>query len=255
MRTYPLSPLCKKIEKIAKKCGKIILEADRSAFAIDVKAGHANFVTTYDKTIEEKLKKELTAVLPEAVFVGEEGDTADDINSGYCFVVDPIDGTTDFIHGYPISCVSIGLLKDGKPVLGVVCQPYLGEVYSAERGRGAFLNGKPIHVSENDLENGLVLFGTSPYKVELHEKTMQVALEYLNRATDLRRSGSAAFDICSVAAGRAELFFEWTLSPWDYAASSLILTEAGGIITTMDGEEISFEHPCSILVRNRESTK
>lgn len=255
MKTYPLSPLCKKIEKIAKSCGRIILEADRSAFAIDVKAGHANFVTTYDKMIEEKLKKELTAVLPEAVFVGEEGDTADDINHGYCFIVDPIDGTTDFIHSYPICCVSIGLLKDGKPVLGVVCQPFLHEVYSAERGRGAFLNGKPIHVSENDLENGLVLFGTSPYKVELHEKTMQVALEYLNRATDLRRSGSAAFDICSVAAGRAELFFEWTLSPWDYAASSLILTEAGGIITTMDGEEIRFDRPCSILVRNREETK
>lgn len=241
------------IARVARACGDIIRSADRDSYLIDSKAGHGNFVTTYDKMIEQKLKAELKELLPDALFVGEEGDTADDISHGDVFIVDPIDGTMNFIRDYPVSCVSIGLLRDGEPFIGVVYQPFLDEMYIAERGKGAFLNGKPIHVSDNDLADGLVLFGTAPYYKEMHETTMAMALDYLNRCLDLRRSGSAVYDICSVAAGRAELFFEMKLYPWDYAAASVILSEAGGVLTTLDGAPVSYEHPCSALAKNKAS--
>ena len=143
-------------------------------------------------------------------------------------IVDPIDGTTNFIKDYHTSCISVGIINDGIKAAGVVYNPYLNEMYYAIKGEGAFLNDKRIHVSDEPLSNGIVLFGTSPYYEELNEKSFEMAFDYFKKALDIRRSGSAAIDLCSIAAGRAEVYFELRLSPWDYAAASLILTEAGG---------------------------
>ena len=242
--------LVDKIADVVRDCGKIMLEAVRTSDMVDAKEGHANFVTTYDKKVQETLKEKLTEILPAAAFVGEEDDIHASIQKGLAFIVDPIDGTTNFIKDYHVSAISVGLINDGRSYIGVVYNPYLDEMFTAERGKGAFLNGKPIHVSRNPLSEGIVLFGTAPYYEELSRKSFDLAYEYFRHALDIRRSGSAAIDLCSIAAGRAEVYFELRLSPWDYAAGSLIVEEAGGVVTTVDGGEITFERPCSVLAAN-----
>lgn len=242
--------LVDKIADAVHDCGKIMLEAVRTSDMVDEKEGHANFVTTYDKKVQETLKEKLTEILPAAAFVGEEDDIHTSIQKGLAFIVDPIDGTTNFIKDYHVSAISVGLINDGRSYIGVVYNPYLDEMFTAERGKGAFLNGKPIHVSRNPLSEGIVLFGTAPYYEELSRKSFDLAYEYFRQALDIRRSGSAAIDLCSIAAGRAEVYFELRLSPWDYAAGSLIVEEAGGVVTTVDGGEITFERPCSVLAAN-----
>lgn len=245
-----LNPVVGKIEKIVRECGDIILNADRNEENVEVKSGHGNFVTKYDTMIQAKLKEKLTALVPGSFFYGEEGDDKDDVTKGYAFVVDPIDGTMNFMRDMHISCISVALLKEGKRYIGVVFNPYLDEMFTAETGKGAYLNGKPIHVSALPLSNGLVLFGTCPYYTELHRKTFDMALGYMAVANDVRRCGSAALDLCTIAAGRAELYFELVLSPWDYAAGSLIVEEAGGKVTTVEGGEITLTDKCSILATN-----
>lgn len=242
--------LLKKITEAVRECGGIILHADRSKSCIDEKAGHANFVTTYDKRVQQELQKRLLQILPEAVFVGEEEDIHASIAKGYAFIVDPIDGTTNFIKDYHMSAISVGLALDGERYMGVVYNPYLNEMFTAVKGQGAHLNGDPIHVSSEPLSNGVVLFGTAPYYEELNRKSFEMAYNYFKKSLDVRRSGSAALDLCSVAAGRAEVFFELRLCPWDFAASSLIVEEAGGKVTTAEGGQLTLHEPCSMLATN-----
>lgn len=231
-------------------CGAIILNADRTKSGIDEKAGHANFVTAYDKKVQSELQNRLLEILPEAVFVGEEEDVHASIKDGYAFIVDPIDGTTNFIKDYHASAISVGLIRDGKRYMGVVYNPYLDEVFTAVKGKGAFLNGRFIQVSKQPLANGIVIFGTATYYEEFAKATFEMAYDYYCKALDVRRSGSAALDLCNVAAGRAELFFELQLCPWDYAAGSLIVEEAGGVVTTIDGGEIPLNEGCGVLATN-----
>ena len=242
--------LLKEIVNAVRVCGAIILNADRTKSNIDEKAGHANFVTTYDKKVQSELQTKLLAILPEAVFVGEEEDVHASVKDGYAFIVDPIDGTTNFIKDYHASAISVGLAKDGERYMGVVYNPYLDEVFTAVKGQGSFLNGEPIHVSDQPLENGIVIFGTATYYDEFAKATFDMAYEYYCKALDVRRSGSAAIDLCNVAAGRAELFFELRLCPWDYAAGSLIVEEAGGVVTKIDGGEITLNEGCGVLATN-----
>lgn len=238
------------IIEVVRKAGDIIKTARRDVIQIDSKSGTANFVTEYDKKVEVFLKEELLKVVPDAVFVGEEGEEKNYSLTGKCFIVDPIDGTTNFIKDYHMSCISVGLLFDGIPEIAVIYNPYLDEMYYASKGEGAFCNGKKLSVSKEPLNNGIVLFGTSPYNDELNEKSFKLAFEYFKKALDIRRSGSAALDLCAIASGRAELYFELILSPWDYAAGYLLVKEAGGIVTTVEGDEVTFNKPCSILARN-----
>lgn len=242
--------LLKKITEAVRECGEIILHADRSKSCIDEKAGHANFVTAYDKRVQQELQKRLLQILPEAVFVGEEEDIHASIAKGYAFIVDPIDGTTNFIKDYHMSAISVGLALDGERYMGVVYNPYLNEMFTAVKGKGAHLNGEPIHVSSEPLSNGVVMFGTAPYYEELNRKSFEMAYDYFKRSLDVRRSGSAALDLCSVAAGRAEVFFELRLCPWDFAAGSLIVEEAGGKVTTAEGGQLTLHEPCSMLATN-----
>lgn len=242
--------LLESIIHAVRACGTIILNADRTKSGIDEKAGHANFVTAYDKKVQSELQKRLLEILPKAVFVGEEEDVHASVKDGYAFIVDPIDGTTNFIKDYHASAISVGLIKDAKRYIGVVYNPYLDEVFTAVKGKGAFLNGSPIQVSKQPLENGIVIFGTATYYEEYAKATFDMAYDYYCKALDVRRSGSAALDLCNVAAGRAELFFELRLCPWDYAAGSLIVEEAGGVVTTIDGGELPLNEGCGVLATN-----
>lgn len=244
-------PLIEKIKNVARYCGNVILNADRKNLAISDKAGKANFVTEYDYNVQQIAKKMLTDILPEADFLGEEEDASFDENKEFIFVVDPIDGTTNFIKDYHVSCISIGLVRNKERYLGVVYNPYLDEMFYAVKGEGAFLNGRRIHVSTEELSNGVVLFGSAPYNTELAKASFDYAYECFTKALDIRRSGSAAIDLCSVAAGRAELYFEMILSPWDYCAGALILEEAGGTVTTIEGEKLPCFEKVSVLAKNR----
>ena len=245
-----MTDLINKICLLIKDCGKVILNADREKMAINTKSGITDLVTEYDTEIQEMLFRGLKKILPEAKFIGEEGSSDTLTSEGFAFVVDPIDGTTNFIKDYHHSAISVALFKDGVVEAGVVYNPYLDEMFYAIKGRGAFCNKKQIKVSDENLNNALVLFGTSPYDKTLSEKTFQLASQYLNQCLDIRRSGSAALDLCAVAAGRAELYFELQVSPWDFAAGKLIVEEAGGVVTTLDGAELSFHNKTSIIAKN-----
>ena len=234
----------------AKECGQVMLQADRSNIGIKDKAGKANFVTRYDCKIQEMLQMKLAQILPAAEFFGEEEDCQIDRNAEYIFVVDPIDGTTNFIKDYHMSCISIGLLRNGKRYLGVVHNPYLDETFYAISGEGAYMNGNTIHVSDDSLENSIVLFGSSRYNTELAKASFELAYEYFQKCLDIRRSGSAALDLCAIASGRAEIYFELILFPWDFAAGALIVEEAGGVVTTVEGGELPCLEKSSLLARN-----
>lgn len=242
----------KEICKVVKECGRILTEATRLNMQIDAKAGQANFVTEYDSQVQEVLRKQLQRIVPEASFIGEEGEQKTFSEKGAFFIVDPIDGTTNFIKDYHMSCISVALIVDGEAEIGVVYNPYLDEMYWAEKGNGAFCNDQKLSVSKQPLSNGIVLFGTSPYYEELNKQSFDMAYKYFREALDIRRSGSAALDLCAIAAGRAELYFELRISPWDYAAGALLVKEAGGLVTDIEGRPIQFAKPTSVLARNTE---
>ena len=250
----PMKELISQICGLVRRCGDIMLSADRSHMQVDSKEGAANFVTEYDSRVQEVLSAGLREILPSARFIGEEGERTSLPEQGFCFIVDPIDGTTNFIKDYHMSSISVALLSDGAPYIGVIYNPYLNEMYWAGRGIGAFCNETPIRVSSQPLSRGLVLFGTSPYNRRLAPETFRLAYACYMQALDIRRSGSAALDLCAIAAGRAELYIELTLSPWDYAAGSLLIAEAGGRITTLEGEPLRFDKPCSVLACNGVAT-
>lgn len=247
--------LLEKITEIVKEAGSILTDAVDIEKTIEVKGGKANFVTAFDKKVQDFLFAKLKGILPDAVFIGEEEETHKELPEGYAFIIDPIDGTTNFMKGCCASCISVGLLKKGQPEMGVVYNPYLDEMFWAQKGKGAFCNGKQIHVSEHELKDGLVLFGTAPYNEELAKKSFAYAYELFIRSMDVRRSGSAAIDLCNVACGRAELYFELLLSPWDYAAGALILTEAGGCISDPDGRPLSFDEKCGVVAGNEKTVQ
>ena len=238
-----------------RRCGEIMLQAHNAADVEDgviEKPGSANFVTAYDVKVQETLMAEIVKIIPDAKFFAEEKDNcAEDAHNGFCFVIDPIDGTTNFIHDFRASAISVGMLKDGMPVFGAVYDPYKDELFQAHSGEGAYCNGKKIAVSKNDLAHSLVCFGTSPYyKAELADEAFALAKELFMVSSDIRRGGSAAIDMCAVACGRQDVFFENRLSPWDYMASYVIITEAGGEMVNYDGQPVVFDRPDCVLCTN-----
>ena len=215
----------------------------------ECKEGSANFVTAYDVKVQEFLKEGLTRLFPDAHFFAEEdGESSQTIGKGYTFIIDPIDGTTNFMCGYDHSAVSVGLLLDGKPIYGGILDPYRDEFYMAVAGKGATRNGTPIRVSARPVTRGIVAIGSAPYRKDTLSETMIAMTSELFRTfADFRRSGSAALDICHVACGRLDAFCEPILSPWDYAAGSVILSEAGGMSTNFAGKPLDLSAPSSCV--------
>lgn len=217
-----------------------------------------NYVTSTDLKIQTFLRKELTDILPGSEFMGEENDlpSAKDEHydtDRYVWVVDPIDGTANYAHGVPMSVVSVALVKDHESVLGVVYQPYLDEVFKAEKGKGAFLNDEPIHVSDRPKENGMCCTAWSCYNKKKSALCFQVTNELYYVCEDIRRLGTAAYELCLLAKGACDLYFEINLSPWDYAAASCILYEAGGCMTSNE-PRLDYYAPCTVIAANHEDS-
>ena len=211
------------------------------------KEGHANYVTNIDCEVQAYLEEKLCGLLPGSEFIGEEKENRA-LTDAPTWIVDPLDGTTNMIHDYRLSAVSVALCRNKKPVTGVIWQPFTRELFYAEAGGGAFLNGHSIHVSRTPFPNALVAIGTAPYYEELEETGMKLARDFLHECADIRRSGSAAMDLAYLACGRHDVFFELRLKPWDYAAGSLIVQEAGGEVQIpLAGGEMDYDLSTAIL--------
>lgn len=245
-----MDSILESIIEIIKEGGKILLSASSLHVEGISKGGHANFVTEYDSKIQSFLIEKLHEILPEADFIGEENGLSqykEQDRKGYAFVIDPIDGTNNFIKGYEPSVISIGLLREGIPFIGVICNPFRDQVYYAMRGQGAWLNGVQIHSSPEPLESSLISVGTSPYLPELHPKMLRISALYLEHGMDLRRTGSAAMDLCLLASGKTGVFFEPLLGLWDYVAGAVICQEAGCVMTDLDGKPLTYDGSSSVL--------
>ena len=232
---------------IAKEAGAMMRRSHDAA--IHEKEGHYNFVTDADVAVQAYLKSALLTLCPGARFYAEEQEN-EPLTDAPTFVVDPIDGTINYMRLRHMSAVSIGYLEGRQPVMAVVYNPYANELFYARKGRGAFLNGQPIRVSDLPYDMVLVELGTSPYDAELAKQTMAAAGRFLSECGDLRRSGSAARDLCGVACGRADIFCELRLRPWDVAAGALIVEEAGGRFISLGHDAPFFEAACGMLACN-----
>lgn len=218
---------------IAHEAGALLAEYFRTPLEVSYKSP-ANLVTEADRRSEALIVERLHKHFPGHAVVGEEGG-GQRIDSDYCWYVDPLDGTTNFAHGFPIFCVTLGLAYRGDVVAGVVYDPTREELYTVERGSGAFLNGERISVSRNaTLNESLLATGFPPFSSH-HELNAQLFFRFTTLTHGVRRPGSAALDFCYVAAGRFDGFWELKLNPWDKAAGVLLVTEAGGKVTDLAG--------------------
>ena len=240
--------MLEEIKDLTTKAGKLLLEAGKTNYQTFNKEGRGEYVTQWDLTIQNMLKEGLLGICPEAGFLGEEGEeTPQQLESGWCFIVDPIDGTANFIRGLRHSAVSVALSFKKEIIYGAVCDPYQGELFYAEKGHGAFCNGTALSVVQRPLNKSFVIFGTSSYDRSFADLTFSLLRSLYDRAEDLRSGGSAALDICYIASGRGDIFFEYQICPWDYAAASLILAEAGGVTETLDGKAPCLTGKTSII--------
>ena len=232
---------------LAMRAGALISEARRSgAGDVDTKSTATDMVTEYDRASEQLIVESLRTARPDDAIVGEEG-TADEGSSGISWLIDPIDGTTNFLYGLPGYAVSIAAADRHGALAGAVYVPATAELFTAARGEGATLNGEPIHCSSNtDLATALVATGFS-YHPDLRERHMRRLQQMIGQIRDIRRFGAAAPDLCYVAAGRVDAYFEEHLGPWDLAAGELIAREAGCVTGDFAGDRV---RPAQVLVAN-----
>jgi myo-inositol-1(or 4)-monophosphatase len=220
----------------AEEAAEIIREGDARPKNVQYK-GDVDLVTETDKRAEAAIVARIRKAFPDHAIVAEEGSEGAPRGATYCWYIDPLDGTTNFAHGYPCFASSIALHKDGVPLVGVVVNPMARETFSAVRGEGAHRNGKPIHVSTTpQLATSLVATGF-PTHMREDSANIQYYWGFTLNSHGVRRDGSAALDLCTVACGRFEGFWEFGLKSWDVAAGMLIITEAGGKVTDINGGE------------------
>ena len=225
---------------ITKRAGRLLMQHYGKAHEIEHKGRHViNLVTNVDKKSEALIVGALKQHFPAHQILAEEGLGAKGFSS-YKWIIDPLDGTTNYTHGFPFFCVSIGLEVQGEMALGVVYAPMLGELFVGMRGKGATLNGKRIHVSkEPSLSKSLLATGF-PYDIrEAARNNLNYFAKFAKRAQAIRRAGSAALDLCYLACGRFDGFWELRLAPWDLAAATLIVEEAGGKVTNFKGKRLN----------------
>lgn len=228
---------------IVLRAGEIQSARQRSGFRID-KKGITDLVTEVDLECERMCRAVLAERYPDHDILAEElgGGTTGVHPSKYRWIFDPLDGTTNYAHGLPIYCSSLGLEVDGAVVVAAIFDPSRQELFTAEQGEGAWLNGERLQVSATEHLIDALLVTGFPYDVRLrHEELVETFAAFLREARAVRRLGSAAVDLCYVAAGRFDGFWEQHLKPWDVAAGSLIVTEAGGRMSRMDGTAFSVD--------------
>lgn len=225
---------------------KSIVDTDKYRHQVEVK-GESDFVTAVDFKISDFLKKELKKIDPKIDFFSEEENGC---LTDSCWILDPIDGTTNLIFGYRMSSVSLGLYNNGNIIFGVVYNPFTEECFTAEKGKGAYVNGKILHVSTRPISKSIIEFGAGSTRKKEADKNFELAKEIFKNCIDIRRICSSALDLCFIADGRIDGYFESVLKPWDIAAGSLILEEAGGKITDFCGDPIRFDKPTSVIASN-----
>lgn len=235
------------IEAVVRESGRRVMEAH--GFTVDRKGTRENLVTSVDIENETFLKERLTSLVPGSQFMGEEGDDGRISDKGYTWIVDPIDGTANFSRGIPMIGISVALFKDGAPFIGIVYNPFTDTLWKAESGKGAFRNGERIHVSDRPLEDGILCTAWCAYEKRLAPPCFRVSERMHPLCNDIRRIGTAACELCMLAEGAVDLYFEIRLSPWDHAAALVCLKEAGGVFCAIDGD-IVFDRPCPIIAAN-----
>ncbi|MCR4740623.1 MAG: inositol monophosphatase [Lachnospiraceae bacterium] len=241
------------IEGFVYEAGQILLSAKPGEAEVYKKDGPANFATFFDVKIQEFLIGKLSERFEGAGFFGEE-DTqgnAQKVSPGYTFFIDPIDGTTNFMFDYHNSCVSLGLSEGNGMIGGWVYDPYKDRMFSALRGHGAFLNGIRLHIENRPMSEGIVAFGCARYNEG--DRIFSVLKELFMNSLSLRNGGSAAIDLCRIAAGSNIAYVEMKIQPYDYAAASVIIEESGGFIGQADGSPITIDGPCSIVAGTKKA--
>ena len=234
-----LDTLLKTAISAGKEAGSLLLHYAQSGFRVEYK-NPINLVTDADKAAEQCIIDYIRAQFPTHRFLAEERGRVEDTPSPYLWIIDPLDGTTNFAHGFPTYCVSIGLEYNGRCVLGVIFDPSRNELFTAIEHGGAWLNGRPIHVSKTHaLESSLLVTGFAYDIRESPRNNLDHFVKFSLQAQGVRRTGSAALDLCYVAAGRFDGFWEVRLNPWDMAAGAVLVREAGGRLTNFGGSELS----------------
>lgn len=226
---------------IAREAGAIINDFARRGIGFELK-GRYDLVTEADRSSEALIVKSLRQHFPDHAIVAEEGGSHESA-SGYRWFVDPLDGTTNFAHGFPVYNVTLGLEKDGELIAGVIYDPTRDEMFAAERGAGAFLNGERIHVTPTDrIENSLVATGF-PSRKRHQNINVHFYYQLAMLSHGVRRAGAAAIDLAYVACGRLDAYWEFALNPWDIAAGVLLVQEAGGVTSDMHGAPLDLHGP------------
>jgi myo-inositol-1(or 4)-monophosphatase len=231
--------------------GDLLRKGFGSRFSIEEKPGRMNLVTEYDKRSEKSIIQFIKMNVPSSHFLAEEGGVQGDQNTEILWIIDPLDGTVNFAKGIPFFSVSIAAQKMGKTICGVVLNPLTNELFVAETGRGAFLNGQRIHVSKTLSIDQAILATGFPYNLsENPSHCIERFSDILKAGIPVRRLGSAALDLAYTAAGRFDGFFEPCLKPWDIAAGNLLVEEAGGKISTWNNQPFDIQSGMPLLATN-----
>lgn len=249
-----MMPTLSEILPIVRQAGRQLIER-RGADHIKTKAAQ-DFVTEVDFAVQQTICEALKENWPDIQFMGEERDNSDIDFSRPYWVLDPVDGTTNLIHNFHHSVISLALVINHEPQFGVVYNPYYSEEFTGIRSGGAYLNGEPIHVSSvPGLSEALVFVGTAPYRRnEMDENFRRIERVYL-AGHDVRRFGCTALELCYLACGRADGYFEFGTKPWDIAAGWLILREAGGEAVSVDGSRPPLDRESAIVATNGRFTE
>lgn len=235
------------LSRVMRRAGELMLRWQHPQ--VFAKGGHADFVTEADIAVQELLMRDLAAMYPNALFFAEE--KKDNVlKDTLTFIIDPIDGTTNYFRGRRMSMISVGAVENKRPVFGAIYDPYRDRLYHAEAGQGAYCDGERLQASQEPLSRALIGLGTSPYYNELMALTGRTVAALLPRCADLRRTGSAAMELCDIAAGRSDGCFEWLLQPWDYCAGALLVEEAGGRCGNILADEATFDKGIPFMAAN-----
>lgn len=242
--------ILEKIENLMREASKIFFELDpKNNFEMK---GRNDFVTEVDFEVQEFLEKNLLNLIPNSNLLAEEKDKSKEDLKDYTWVLDPVDGTTNLVHGFDHSVISLALLEKSEIVLGAIYDPFRDEFFSAIKDEGAKLNGQEIKVScDKNFCDTLIGAGTGGGRLNRADETFEMIRFLYDKTNGIRRIGSAALEMCYAACGRYDAFIDDALNLWDYAAGSLIVREAGGIVINMHGQEISCERFSGIICGNK----
>ena len=235
------------LKRIVKEASALMVD---SSFEVRQKDGFANIVTSSDVAVQEFLRDRLGKALHGSGFICEEGDVHDCAGCTDIWIIDPIDGTANYARGIAQCAISVGLRHSGSMLMGVVYLPYTGEMFWAERGKGAWLGDRRISVSDRPFGNAVMSTALPVYYKEHADVCSAAICEAFKQINDIRRFGAAAPELCYLAMGLTELYFEYRLSPWDFAAASLIVEEAGGCLSTPAGTPLDTTMPSGVIAAN-----